>query len=258
MQARLLVSVSDVNSDNLDRCARFASELRERSVPLSLLVAPRRDTPLGWVRQRVDAGDALVMHGFDHDAGASGLGRFQMLRTAEFRGLPAHEAGLRLLAARTAFEAAGLHTDCFVPPRWLASRGTHTALRRNGFRLCAELTEVHDLGSGAGYSGRVLGFGRGERSEPWWCRAVVLGAARAARRGGLVRLALGADDLYREGPRTALLDAVEIALHHDARPVTYPDLAADVVLPAQRDAAHRAHARMLTHTTDDAHWPQTA
>jgi predicted deacetylase len=82
---------------------------------------------------------------------------------------------------------------------------------------------VHDLRAGVAHRGRVLGFGGmpTQHAEPWWCRAMVLGAARAARRGGLVRLAVDATDLTRPGRRAALLDAVDIALHHGALPGTY-------------------------------------
>jgi hypothetical protein len=51
-----------------------------------------------------------------------------------------------------------------------------------------------------------------------------MGAARAARKGQLVRLAVDTADLARSGPRQALLDAVDIALHHGATAVTYPGL----------------------------------
>jgi hypothetical protein len=51
-----------------------------------------------------------------------------------------------------------------------------------------------------------------------------MSAARIARRGGLVRLAVGTADLARSGPRQALLDAVDIALHHGVQAFTYPDL----------------------------------
>ncbi len=39
-----------------------------------------------------------------------------------------------------------------------------------------------------------------------------------------MRLAVDTADLLRSGPRQALLDAVDIALHHGARAVTYPEL----------------------------------
>jgi predicted deacetylase len=224
--ARLLVSLSGINVRTLDRGDTLSDELARRGVPLSLLLAPRvagADQPgavLGWVSERRAAGDALLQHGYDHATGPRALGS----RRGEFAALPAHEAGLRLSAAATAMERLGLRPDGFVPPRWLASPGTLVALRRTGFALCADLLGVRDLRAGTVHRGRVQGFGSGARTEPWWCFALVMGAARIARRGGIVRLAVGTADLGRPGPRQALLDAVDIALHHGARAVTYPGL----------------------------------
>jgi uncharacterized protein len=221
---RLLVSLSGINARTLDRGAELSEELAGRGVPLSLLLAPRfagADQPrsvLSWVRERVAAGDALLQHGFD-PAPPPGV-----RRRAEFATLPAHEAGLRLIAAGAAMERLGLDTRGFVPPRWLASPGTRAALRRRGYELCADVVGVRDLGTGELHRGRVQGFAFGERTEPWWCFALVMGTARTARRGGLVRLAVDTADLGRSGPRQAVLDAVDIALQHGARATTYPDL----------------------------------
>jgi len=233
--AQLLVSLSGINVRTRDRGAALSDELAARGVPLSLLLAPRvagADQPaavLGWVGERRAAGDALLQHGYDHATAPRALGS----RRGEFAALPAHEAGLRLSAAATAMERLGLRPDGFVPPRWLASPGTLIALRRTGFALCADLLGVRDLRAGTVHRGRVQGFGFGERTEPWWCFALVMGAARIARRGGIVRLAVGTADLVRPGPRQALLDAVDIALHHGARAVTYPGL---VTAPPARAA----------------------
>jgi predicted deacetylase len=95
-----------------------------------------------------------------------------------------------------------------------------------GFTMCADLMGVRDLRGETIYRGRVQGFGFGERTEPWWCFALVMGASRAARRGQLIRLAVDTADLGRSGPRQALLDAIDIALHHGAVPLTYPMLLA--------------------------------
>lgn len=224
---RLLVSLSGINAGTLERGDGLCAELAARGVPLSLLVAPRvagADQPssvLDWVRERHAAGDALLQHGYDHAIEPRSIaGR----RRPEFAALPAHEAGLRLAAAAAAMERVELAPESFVPPRWLASPGTVVALRRAGFALCADMLGVRDLRAATVHRGRVLGFGFGERTEPWWCFAVVMGAARAARRGGLVRLAVDTADLARSGPRQALLDAVDIALHHGAHAVTYPEL----------------------------------
>ena len=223
MTARLVVSLSGIGTRTLDRCADLGAELSRRDVPLSMLFAPRVSDAAEWVRARQAAGDALLMHGFDHTADPRSRA-LALTRRAEFAALPAHEAGLRLTAAMLAFARVGLATGSFAPPRWLVSHGSLTALRRRDFALCADVTGVRDLRTGLVHKGRVLGLGHGDRTEPWWCYAMVLGAARTARRGGLVRLAVDASDLARSGPRQALLDAVDITLHHGAVAVTYPDL----------------------------------
>ncbi|GAA3430666.1 DUF2334 domain-containing protein [Kutzneria kofuensis] len=229
MSSRLVVSLSGINARTLAQATGLAAELDSRGVPLSLLVAPRvgrhsADSPaLRWVRSRAAGGDAVVLHGIDHDLDPCRRPRI-IRRQAEFAALPAHEANLRLVAARALLERLDLRTDYFAPPRWLASNGTLIALRRHGFRLCADVTAVRDLFSGAVIPGRVHGLARTERGEQWLCWALVLGVARAARRGGLVRVAADANDLHRPGPRQAVLDAIDIALHHGAEPMTYAGL----------------------------------
>ena len=195
------MSLSGISARTLDRCTTLSEELARRNVPLSLLFAPRvagADPAVAdWVRERRAAGDALLLHGFDHAAEPRGRG-IGLGRRAEFAALPAHEAGLRLTAALVALERLGLAAKDFAPPRWLASRGTLIALQRKGFRLCAEATGVRDLRTGIVYKGRV---------SPWW------------RRGDLIRLAVDARAMG-----TGVLDAVDLALQHGASGVTYPDL----------------------------------
>lgn len=227
--AQLIVSLSGLNRWTLDSGADLSSELAARGVPLTVLFAPRvggtdqPETVVAWARKHT-----VLMHGIDQATTTRG-GR----RRAEFAALPAHEAGLRLTAATAVMDRLGLATTGFAPPRWLASAGTLTALRRKGFKLCADLVGVRDLRIGQTMRARVQGFGFGDRTEPWWCYALVMSAARTARRGGLVRLAVDTADLTRSGPRKALLDAVDIALHHGAQPVTYPSL---VTAPRARAA----------------------
>jgi predicted deacetylase len=221
MAAKLVVSLSHMDVVALDRCVGFAARLDALGVPLSLLVAPRATTvPAGWLRERASGGDALVLHGYDH-AVRHGAGR-----RAEFAALPAHEAGLRLTAATRELERLGLATTLFAPPRWLGSPGTLAALRSHGFALYADLSAVYSLAGAAVFRGRVLGPRHGGGlAEPLWTRAFALGVARAVRRDGLIRLAVSADDLARGGPaRQAVLDAIDSALDHGARPHTYATL----------------------------------
>lgn len=219
MSARLVVSLSGIGTRTLHRCVELAEQLDLRGVALSLLFAPRvaglgqTSVVVDWVRHRHARGDALLLNGFDLTHAPR--------RRAEFGSLPAHEAGLRLTAARRTMENHGFELDSFAPPQWAVSLGTLSALRRNGFTLCADLTKIHDLRAGIVHKGRVHGLQYGERVEPWSCFALVLSVARAARRGGLVRLAVDAADLARPGPRRAILDAIDIATHHGAVATTY-------------------------------------
>jgi len=236
---------------NLAGCAEFATELDARLVPASWLLPPRPrdgrhlpDAPMiSWLRRRIGVGDALVLHGFDHTVDP--IGRWatsaRIGRRAEFAALPSHEATLRLIAATRTMDELGLHSDVFAPPRWLASAGTVVALRRRGFRVCADSAGVRLLdrhavqdrvvrgrvlstGGVLGSAG-VLGSGTGgvgsPETEAWRHRSLVASAARTGRRGGLVRIAAEAAELRRPAARRALLDAVDAALAAGARPGTY-------------------------------------
>lgn len=222
MTGQVIVSVSGIRDETLDVVAEFAAELDRRSVPLSLLVAPRLkdkyrlvsdSVTQEWLRGRRDRGDAIVLHGYDQAA--------TKRRRAEFALLPEHEARLRLLAADRVLEEVGLRTRLFAAPRWVASPGAVAVLPTNGFRLLAGMSAVRDLANGTSVRSHVIGLGDGFRAEPWRCRAMVLGASRGARRGRLVRLAVSAKQLGKVGPRQAVLDAVDLSLHHGARPDVY-------------------------------------
>lgn len=228
MSARLVVSVSGLGGSPPHATARLTTELDRRSVPLSLVITPQRllkaPETADWVRTRAKHGDAVLLRGCDHLAGRLNPARWSVGTAV----LPAHETGLQLVAARAALHQLHLTADGFAPRGWLVPPGTLDVLRRNGFRVCAELRGVRDLRSGVLIPGRVLGPGpvpwQGQHTEPWWCRATVLGAARAARLGRLVRLAIPASGLTSSGIVSAVLDAVDIALHHGAEPTTYQHL----------------------------------
>jgi predicted deacetylase len=231
--AELIVSVSGIGATTRKHVEAFAELMDERKVPLSLLVAPRLkdkyrlidDAPtVAWLRARRDRGDAIVLHGYDQAATQN--------RRAEFAVLPRHEALLRLIAADRMMEQAGLRTRVFAAPRWIISSGALAALPEAGFRVAAGLSAIHDLERATSVRSWVYGIGDGlgrgntaggdrYSAEPWWCRALVMGAGRVTRRGGVLRLAVSANQLGKSGPRQAMLDAVDLALYHQARPEVY-------------------------------------
>jgi uncharacterized protein len=229
---RLIVSLP-VADDALADVESFADALALRGVSLSLLVRPvGPEGPLaprarlaGWLRERRSGGDVLVLHGYDHSRRP--LGPQHRIRRAEFSALPAHEATLRLAAARWVMERAGLDTRSFTPPGWRASPGTLTALAARGFAVCADEGGVHLLA--APVSGpvrsRLLGFETGPRGPEAMCgRLLIAKAAGKARRGGLVRIAVRHDDLRRPERRDAVLGAVDVALGHGATGATYESI----------------------------------
>jgi uncharacterized protein len=229
----LIVSVSGICERTLDDVAEFCEKMDNRSVPVSLLVAPRLKggyrldqdpVTVEWLSGRRAAGDAILLNGYDDAATKK--------RRGEFATLPAHEANLRLMAADRVLEHLGLRTRLFAAPRWTASPGTVTVLPRNGFRLLADLHEITDLVRQTTVRARVLGIGEGFLSEPWWCRMLVLSAERVARRDGVVRVAVAASHLRKPGPLQAMLDSVDLGLLHGCEPTVYQWRADQAVLDA--------------------------
>ncbi|MGN0101417.1 MAG: DUF2334 domain-containing protein [Dietzia sp.] len=223
MTPRLIVSVSGLRDHTLDHAVDLVGELERRSVPVSLLVAPRRGREYelaadhgtqDWLRHRRRQGDAIILGGYD-DA-ATGL------RRAEFASIGPAEATVRLAAADRLMDGMGLRTRVFAPPRWNASPGCLKALPATGFRLCAALTGIHDVVRGTTERGRALSIGEGFVADAWWCRALVAAAGRTAAADGLVRLNISAKQLSRATPRAALLDAVDLVTgEYGARPARY-------------------------------------
>lgn len=227
------MSVSGIGESTLADVDAFCAEMDARSVPVSLLVAPRmrddyrldRDPrTVDWLTGRRAAGDALVLHGYDEAATKRRRGEFAMLR--------AHEANLRLMAADRVLEHLGLRTRLFAAPGWLVSPGVRTALPANGFRLLADLHGITDLVRLTTVRARALGIGEGFLAEPWWCRMVVMSAERIARRGGVVRIAVAARHLRKSGPLQAMLDAVDLAMLQGCTPMVYRWRADAAVLDA--------------------------
>lgn len=222
MAGQLIVSISGVSDRTLADVDAFRTQLEDRGVPASFLVAPRlkggyrldRDaTTVDWLTHQRAHGDAIVLHGYDEAATKA--------RRGEFATLPAHEANLRLMAADRVLEHLGLRTRLFAAPGWNVSQGAVTTLPRNGFRLLAGLSGITDLVRDQTVRARVLGIGEGFLAEPWWCRTLVLSADRTARRDGVVRVAVAARHLRRPGPRQAMLDAVDLSLMHSCVPGVY-------------------------------------
>lgn len=223
MSSRLIVSVSGIRDKHVEAAHQLLAELDRRQVPASLLVAPRRgekyrlvDDPdtQEWLRDRHGRGDAIVLGGYDEAA--------TKRRRSEFASIGRSEARVRLTAADRMMSDMGLRTRLFAPPRWNASPGCLEALPQVGFRLCADVTGIHDVARGTFERGRVLSMGEGFVADSVWCRAMIAGAGRVAKVGGLVRLNVAAKHLHRSTPRAALLDAIDlVTTEYGSRPARY-------------------------------------
>ena len=245
----LLVSLSGLtDGDDADhaRAVAFAGELDRHRVPVTHLLQPRgvggdltaplsAGTPLvRWVACRVRAGDDVLLHGYDHAVDPVGAwqngGVPRIGRRSEFGALPEHEATLRITAARRILTTIGLSTDGFAPPRWVASDGTLAALRAHGFRLCADEAALRAPdGSAPVLRAPILTF-RGSEQRPRSAgenrraRALEQAAARAAGRGGIVRIAVRAKDLRKQSRVDAVLGGVRAALGEGAVPAVHRGL----------------------------------
>lgn len=227
----LVVSLSGVRDEYLLDAARFMTQMADRGVTPSLLVAPysgkdwslrRSPAVLEWTRRRIEEGAEMLLAGFDQTAKG---------RRSEFATLDAHEARLRLTAAARQMHALGLDTDMFAPPRWALSDGTLEILPDLGFRIAADLYAVHDLGTGATDPTRVLAVGEGFGAAGWWRRALRATVDRTVADGRSLRLSVSAKKLREEKVRRSVLRMVDQALNAGARPVGY------ATVPLQRMAA---------------------
>lgn len=154
---RLLAAViHDVAPSTLADCRGLVEALDDMGIrPLSLLAVPRyhgsaRDPAFErWLLGRAEAGDELVLHGYEHRDPMPRPGPRQHLMRqvytqgeGEFAALPYPEARRRLTAGRRWLESLGVRPAGFVPPAWLLSPGSWEALREQPLRYTCTLRHV--------------------------------------------------------------------------------------------------------------------
>ena len=228
----LVVSLSGLDCQLLEECA---------SSPLSSIVdrcrsrcCCRREEPgscsrppvLSWVVQRLQHRDALILHGF-----ARGERRGRGFAAPAPPAPPREERGpgtaLRLVAVTRRLAGVGLRTGAFVPSRWFASPGTITARCAGTGSRCARTRSRSGNCAPVGCTGLACTrSGRESAPSRGGSRALVMGRAHGPpQQAG--RIAAEAADLRKPGARQALLDAVDLALHHRALPATYGEFGSD-------------------------------
>ncbi|MFI9505446.1 DUF2334 domain-containing protein [Nocardia sp. NPDC052566] len=225
--------------------ARWCADADAFGIPVSLLVIPgpwrgarlaERPDYASFLRARRAGGDEIMVHGWEHRAGPEGalprrlVGRAVARGAAEFAALDTAQAAAKLRDATAVLAGHELSATGFTPPGWLASPGAMRALRAAGFSHTTSHFGAHDLRTGKLHRGFALSHRPGGGwSERFGAALFETQARRAARRGGLVRLALHPDDLGRPGLREVTLRAIDAALTEGARACTYAELVGSAV-----------------------------
>ncbi|MEZ2122952.1 MULTISPECIES: DUF2334 domain-containing protein [unclassified Corynebacterium] len=215
----LSLSLSALRSENLDFVRTLLTELSPYGVRPALRVAPhcsrdwalrRNPDVLDFIHSERSAGAELVLAGLDQSVRG---------RRSEFAELPAHEARLRLTAARRQMAAMDLDTEVFSPPKWILSEDTRSVLGELGFTVLADLNGVQDLRTGVVAAVPVLAFGEGFGAARWWRRSVRRVSTRQIDSRHSIRLSAAAGRLADPKTRGSLLAMVHDALDAGYTPV---------------------------------------
>jgi predicted deacetylase len=132
---------------------------------VSLLVIPNHhhrghflDNPefCAWLRQRVDKGDEVVIHGYYHRRDRHEfetfrdkvVTRFYTADEGEFYDILGADAIRLVQTAREDFAKLKMHPRGFIAPAWLLSEGGERALQLLGIQYTTRLKTLHDLSTG--------------------------------------------------------------------------------------------------------------
>ncbi len=166
MKRTLCIALHDVAPATWPRCARILALLDDIGArAVTLLVVPdfhrcgtvERDRAfIAAIDARRERGDEIALHGYAHiDESApprspSAWFRRRVLTAAEgeFSALDRANAAQRIAAGRDMLARVGWHVEGFVPPAWLASRGTREALAASDLLYTSTHTALVDLRRG--------------------------------------------------------------------------------------------------------------
>ena len=166
MKRTLCIALHDVAPATWPRCARILALLDDIGArAVTLLVVPdfhRGGTVehdrafVAAVEARRERGDEIALHGYTHidesppPRSPSAWLRRRVLTAAEgeFSALDRANAAQRIAAGRDMLARIGWHVDGFVPPAWLASRGTREALAASNLLYTSTHNALVDLRHG--------------------------------------------------------------------------------------------------------------
>ena len=235
------VAVHDVAPRTFTRCVElrgWLAELGFERVTLLVIPAPelhpfdsRGPELAAWLHERVDSGDAVAQHGFQHlrtrraQAPRRWLAELQGGHAAEFPGLSAPATLAAIDAGRAVLQRAGLDPRGFVAPAYAYTPALRHALAER-FEWWGELLRLRRVGLGA-HGRRVLhapalGLGSSGPLKRSLSPGIVRGVAAAWP--GLLRIDIHPVDLASSEHMRTLADVLGRAAERLA--VTYDELLA--------------------------------
>ncbi len=238
----LAAVVHDVAPTTWRQCRGLVDALDELGLrPLSLLTVPRyhgsarHEAFERWLQLRAEAGDELVLHGYEHRDPMPRRGPWQQLRRGvytqgegEFAALPYEEARRRLRAGRRWLESLGVRPAGFVAPAWLLSEGSWRALREQPLQYTCTLRHIVLLPEGPTLACMA---------QVWSARKTWRRVASAWWNAGLLRLQSGRPLLRLE------LHPTDAGHHTSDR--SWRQVAAAAVAQARRPVSLRQVAAFL-------------
>jgi uncharacterized protein len=207
----LLVSIHDVTPAQEQNVGRLWDMCASRGIVPALLVVPNwhGQWPLEahpgfttWLRDRIQEGAELVLHGDRHDETGLPRGLADRWRAwgrtdceGEFLTLDAAAARLRVGRALARMAALGLKPTGFVPPAWLAREATYQAAAAAGFRFSEDDRSVRLLTTGRRVRSPVVRWSTRTVARAWGSVAVAASRWGLQRGTNCARIALHPPDL---------------------------------------------------------------
>lgn len=225
--------IHDVAPPTWRDCQRLVEALERLGLaPLSLLAVPRYHGAARspaferWLVQRAQAGDEVLLHGYEHRDPSPLRGPWQRLQRrvytrgeGEFAALTRWEAQTRLQAGRAWLDALGLRPAGFVAPAWLLSRGSWQALVDQPFLYTCTLRQVVLLPQGPTLRCQAQVWSTRSRwrrtASAWWNAALL----HAQATHPLLRLELHPGDARHGGTLQSWRRVAETALAQQRQPV---------------------------------------
>ena len=250
----LVVSIHDVTPVHRARVERMLQVLDAAGVRRrSLLVIPnyhgegeidRLPEFCAWLRERQDAGDEILLHGYEHQdvrRPTSLVDRWKhrwfTQGEGEFLSLDFTEASDRIARGLDVFDRAGLRAEGFVAPAWLINDEGLDAARDRGLQFTNSYLHISDLQTDRSWFAPSLVFGPGNLNEDLGIR-LQAGIAGLLARRSIARVVLHPPCIDHPARWSRILTMIAMQLERH-RPTTYGQVVTRLRRPPAAEARQR-------------------